>query len=131
MRDKPQKPHPLDQLIIVEKDARDFGFYWPDHNLFIDQVKNECDEVRQAIIDQEPRDRLQEEVSDILHAAIALCNHLNFNINETIEIAEKKFARRMTALKALCIEKGITHLHDKQKEEKLALWREVKKSEKS
>jgi GNAT superfamily N-acetyltransferase len=45
--------HPLSQLVALERDARSYGFDWPNREMVIDQAISECEEIRAAIADGE------------------------------------------------------------------------------
>jgi uncharacterized protein YabN with tetrapyrrole methylase and pyrophosphatase domain len=75
----------LDNLIAVEKAARDFGFDWPDTEMILNQVVSECQEVREALLNKEPDYRIQEEIGDLLHTAISLCLFAGYNVDQTLK----------------------------------------------
>lgn len=124
---KLSKNSPLNELISVENDAVAFGFDWPNQDMIFDQILSECDEIKQAIQNGEPPLRIQEEISDLLHAVVSLCMYSGFDVNETITIINKKFKGRMIALKALAAEQGLNSLSDKSFEFMLELWSDAKK----
>lgn len=122
---------PLDELISLEKDARAFGFDWPDQATIIEQALSECQEITEAIQLQEPAHRIQEEIGDLLHTAISLCVFSGYDVEETIENIVEKFASRMKALKELAQEKGFNTLQGQSFEFMLELWKEAKSFEPS
>lgn len=116
----------LKELLAVELDARKFGFEWTDEEMILQQAVSECDEVREAISQQESRDRVQEEIGDLIHTAISLCVFAGFDTEETLLKTAKKFSHRMLALKAVTNEHGLKSLHNKPTEFMLQLWHEAK-----
>lgn len=52
----------LNDLLSLEKDAREFGFEWPDEAMIIEQAIDECREIKEAIENQEMHGRIQEEI---------------------------------------------------------------------
>src|SRR5262249_25610231 len=62
----------LHDLLTLEEDAKAFGFEWPDETMIIEQVMAECREIKEAIVKQEMRERIQEEIGDLLHSAVSL-----------------------------------------------------------
>lgn len=100
----------LQHLLNVEMEARDFGFLWPDADLIIDQALSECEEIREALSQQQTQQRVQEEVGDLLHTAISLCLFLGFDVQETLAKTSVKFATRMEALKAEARQRGYVDL---------------------
>lgn len=119
--------HALKKLIQLEEDARNVGFDWPDLDMIIDQAISECQEIKDAHIEKEPRDRLQEEIGDLLHSAISMCVFMGFDVEKTLENVTQKFGARMQALKQIAKEKGYNSLEGESIDVLLALWKEAKK----
>lgn len=117
----------LNALITLEKDAVAFGFDWPNQDMILDQIISECAEIKDAVQNGESPERVQEEVSDLLHAVISLCMYSGFDVNETIAIVNKKFKGRMVALKAVAAEHGLDSLSGESFEFMLELWSQAKK----
>ncbi|MES2252351.1 MAG: ribose 5-phosphate isomerase B [Pseudomonadota bacterium] len=117
----------LDRFIALEKDAVAFGFDWPNQAMIFEQIISECAEIQDAVQNGESPARIQEEISDLLHAVISLCMYSSFDVNETIALITQKFNNRMTALKALTHDRGLKTLHGKSFEFILELWSEAKK----
>lgn len=63
--------NPLQNLILLEKDVRGYGFVIG-LIMILEQVIDECREIKEAIDDAEPPERVQEEIGDLLHTAISL-----------------------------------------------------------
>lgn len=119
----------LQKLIYLEQDAREFGFDWPDHFMILDQIIDECREVREEIDQDSNREKLQEEIGDLLHSVISLCIFSRFDALETISKTNAKFSKRMQLLKELTKQKGLEDLQGQSIDFMLSLWREVKKME--
>jgi GNAT superfamily N-acetyltransferase/NTP pyrophosphatase (non-canonical NTP hydrolase) len=116
----------LIKLLELERDARQFGFDWPDQFMILDQIVDECREVREDIVSNSTEDKIQEEVGDLLHAVISLCVFSGFSIESIIEKTNAKFAKRMSLLKQLTQKYGLENLHGQSIEFMLKLWGEVK-----
>jgi len=121
--------HVLQKLIYLERDARKFGFDWPDHFMILAQVIDECREVREEIDQGSDKARLQEEIGDLLHSVVSLCVFSGFDVEETIAKINTKFSRRMGLLKELTQRQNLENLKGKSIDFMLNLWREVKKLE--
>lgn len=121
------KNNALNDLIAVELEARNFGFDWPNKEMIIDQAISECHEIFAAIHDGEPAERVQEEIGDLIHAAICLCIFAGFDVDETIEKVRIKFAKRMAAMHKLATKRGLTTLSGQSIDFMLELWHEAKK----
>ena len=120
----------LKKLIALEKEAIEFGFDWPDYEMILGQAMSECAEIKDAIENKTSKD-VQEEIGDLLHSAIALCNFKGYDIEETIAITVKKFSARINALKEIAKERSLPNLHNQSTEFLLELWQEAKKRAKS
>lgn len=116
----------LKDLITLEKDARDYGFDWSDYEMILEQVIDECREIKEAINDGESKERVQEEIGDLLHTAISLCRFLEFDVEETLNKTSTKFAKRMEAVKTLTERHNLPNLQGQSAEFLLKLWREAK-----
>ena len=121
----------LQKLISLDQDARDFGFDWPGVEMILDQVCSECEEVREAIANNEPPARIQEEIGDLISSVISLCLFIGFDVDKTLTKVNKKFGSRMELVKRLAKERGFDNLQGQSIEMMLELWREVKAIEKS
>lgn len=117
---------PLNELIELETDARAFGFDWPHQTMIIEQALSECIEVQDAIAHQESRERVQEEIGDVIHTALSFCIFSGFDIDETLDKVNQKFGARMAALKQITKEKGLENLQGQSIEYMIELWREAK-----
>lgn len=116
----------LQRLLASEKAAREFGFEWPHEQMIIDYVFSECHEVLDAIEQNEPASRIQEEIGDLLHAVISLCIFAGFDVEQTLDKTNDKFSARMAMLKQISREKGLTDLAGKPVDFQLELWQQAK-----
>ena len=121
---------PIEELIQLEEDARSFGFYWENHQMLYDQMISESQEVMSAIEAQEGSQRVQEEIGDVIHTAIAWCLFAGYDLEETIKKVNQKFARRMQALKKIAQARGLANLKGQSVPFLLELWEEAKKKAK-
>ncbi len=116
----------LDRLIKLEKDARDFGFEWPDIDMIIDQSISEAEEVREAAREKD-KAHTQEEIGDLLHTAISLCRFAGYDVKDTLAKTADKFEKRMNALKDVARERGFSSLQGQSTDFMMGLWSEAKK----
>ena len=115
------------ELIAIERDVRAFGFDWADLDMIVDQTISECEEVRSAKLDGESKERLQEEVGDVIHSAVSLCLYCGFDVEETVGMVTEKFSKRVEALKLVMQKHEITDLRNQPVEFLNQLWLEAKK----
>ena len=117
----------LQKLIALERRTARIGFDWPNADSIIDQVISECDEIRQAVKNNEGPVRLQEEIGDLIHATISLCFFSDFDIEETLSIVSQKFEKRLNALETIMKERGYETLKGETFDVLLDLWDEAKR----
>jgi uncharacterized protein YabN with tetrapyrrole methylase and pyrophosphatase domain len=117
----------LTQYIKLEQRFHEYGFVWPDLTMALDQIKSECDEV-QAAANENNRASLQEELGDLLSAALSTCIHLGFDPQEVLKASNQKIENRFTAMQNIAADKGISSLKNEPIEVKLNLWKEAKKA---
>lgn len=114
------------KMIALEADARAFGFDWPNQEMIVEQMIDECKEIQEDIAANQPRAKIQEEIGDLLLATVSLCAFLGFNLQETYAKSNIKFEKRMTALKSLTQEAGLASLHGLPIDFTMKLWNKAK-----
>lgn len=118
---------PLQRVVCLEQDARAFGFDWETEFQILDQIMDECREIRDSLQAKEGAARLQEEIGDLLHAAISLCLYAGFDVEDTLSAVNDKFEGRMEVVKQLARESGLSNLKGQTWERMMAFWQEAKK----
>lgn len=118
--------HPLDTFFNQEQEAFAFGLSWPNVDSLLDQIRDECAEVQASIAQNEGRERLQEEVGDLIHAALTLCILFEMDIQETLIKANTKFASRLEKVKKVAHSLGLSSLKGQSFENMMAIWHKAK-----
>lgn len=118
-----EKNNLIDQLYKLDKQARDFGFKWPNNDMIIDQIISECQEIKEALSDKE---HMQEEIGDLLHACFSLCFFNKMDPEIILQQAILKFSKRFESLKNIAQLEGCHNLNDQPIEELLRLWKKAK-----
>jgi MazG family protein len=108
---------------LVSRAAR-AGFAWPGVDDALRKVAEELDEVRTEI-DAGDRTRLEEELGDLLIAAVGLAQRLDVEPETALRVATAKFETRLRRLEAGLAEEG-RRLSDAGAEELLSRWERVK-----
>ena len=116
----------LHKMVLLEQKTREFGFEWPHVESILDQIKSECLEVKECLDLKESKERLQEEIGDLIHAVFSLCHFLDCDLQETIEKNRIKFEKRLNKLQNLASDLGYSSLKGKSVEFNLQLWHKVK-----
>lgn len=112
---------------IGEKAAR-VGFEWSTTEEVRDKVLEELKEfLEQALAPSISRDKLEDELGDILFALSQLSRRLNCNSEDLLQRSADKFVRRFKKVE----ERATPHIKDYTLEQLDAFWNEVKKEEKT
>jgi tetrapyrrole methylase family protein/MazG family protein len=111
----------------VQRKAAKVGFDWPDVNGALPKIVEETAELTEAIVSGD-RDRIDDELGDLLFAVVNVARHLGVEPETALRVAVHKFRRRFEHVERLAAERhismseaGLAMLDD--------LWDQVKKAE--
>ena len=124
-------PHALPSLsraIKLQKRAAQVGFDWPAALPVVDKVREELDEVLEAMSENDPQ-AIAEEVGDLLFVVTNLARHLKVDPESALRAANGKFEQRFRFIEQALRDAGRA-MEDCDLEELDALWGEAKKLEK-
>lgn len=117
--------NPIKRVEEQELVAHAYGFYWEHFEQLIEQIKSECAEIKEAWQNQD-RPHLQEEVGDLLHAAVSLAVFCNLDPAQTLHNSCDKFQKRYDAVVALAQQDGHTNLHHQPFDVLMRYWKRAK-----
>ncbi|MBD1226618.1 nucleoside triphosphate pyrophosphohydrolase [Xenorhabdus griffiniae] len=110
----------------IQKRCASVGFDWDTIGPVLDKVYEEIDEVmdeaKQAVLD---KDRLEEELGDLLFSVVNLSRHLGHKPEIALQKACKKFENRFRHVEKLILDKGMS-LETATLDEMEAMWQRVK-----
>ncbi len=117
---------PLARATALQKKAGTVGFDWNDPHAVIAKLREEIGEVEAELAEAE-RDpgRLQDEVGDILFAAVNLARHLDVDPDAALRGTNEKFRRRFGHIEARLAAEGRSPA-EADLDEMESLWREAK-----
>ena len=125
------------RAVKLQQKAAKVGFDWPDPAPVLDKLHEEIDEVRaefDAVAtnpeDAAARDRLEDELGDLLFVAANLARHAKVDVGAALRRANHKFERRFRAMEALASAEG-TPLPERTLDAQDALWSRVKDAERA
>lgn len=120
---------PLSDAFEVQTRVREIGFDWEDHRGPLAKVAEELEEVRRAF-ESAGRDQnaLEEELGDLLFAAVNLTRLAGIHPVRALRGANRKFSRRFAALEAIADRRNID-IAEASLESLDQLWEEVKRGE--
>ncbi|MFI8481523.1 nucleoside triphosphate pyrophosphohydrolase [Pseudomonas sp. NPDC078700] len=126
--DVPSTLPALARAVKLQKRAAQVGFDWPQALPVVDKVREELDEVLEAMSENDEQ-AIAEELGDLLFVVTNLARHLKVNPEMALRAANSKFERRFRfieqALKASGRDIALCDLESLD-----ALWGEAKKLEK-
>ncbi|HEY5082746.1 MAG TPA: nucleoside triphosphate pyrophosphohydrolase [Bauldia sp.] len=118
----------LMRALKLQQKAATVGFDWNDPKAVLAKLREELTEI-EAEIEGNAADRLEDEVGDLLFAAVNLARHLKVDPDQALRRTNAKFVRRFGA-----VEDGLTAAAGKVGEASLdemeALWQRAKATEK-
>lgn len=101
--------------------AARIGFDWPDAAPVFDKVAEEIAELSSELTNGADRARLEDEMGDVLFAAVNLARKLDIEPEAALRRANAKFERRFRRVEERAIGTGLEALE--------AVWQEVKREE--
>lgn len=116
----------LKKLSSLEKEAAEFGFKWETAEQIMAQIRSELIEIEVHLKDKD-RNKLQEEIGDLLHAAFSLCIFCQFNADETLAESVNKFEVRFKEAQRLAKLQGLPDLNGQPFDKLMAFWDKAKK----
>ena len=124
LRGLPRSLPPLLMAFRLQERAAGVGFDWPDARGPMEKVKEEIAELEREA-GTEKRERLEEELGDLLFAAVNLARKLAIDPRAALERANDKFKRRFEAVEQLAERRGV-EIGRAGLDELDKLWDEVK-----
>jgi len=112
----------------LQKRAARVGFDWPEATQVLDKIEEELAELREALAQKAPREKIAEELGDILFGYVNVARHLGLDPEEALRSCNAKFVRRFQEIEKARAGEGRTP-DDASLDEMEALWQAAKKSE--
>jgi MazG family protein len=120
-------PATLEGFQLTRKASR-IGFDWDDAGGVFDKLREETDELKEAVGERD-QSRIEEELGDLLFAAVNLSRFLKVDPEIALKKANAKFSRRFRAMEKLARKEG-REFKDLRREEMETFWDAEKKAEK-
>ncbi len=110
----------------VQEKASKVGFDWPDQEQVWDKVREEMEELREAVGRAEPdRDGIEEEFGDLLFALVNYSRFVRVNPEDALRKAVDKFSQRFRHIERRMREEGMD-MRNSTLEEMDRYWEEAK-----
>ncbi len=119
---------PLVKAYRIQEKASGVGFDWEDPEQVWEKVKEEMNELKKEVKISENKDKMENELGDLLFALVNYARFIDINPEDALERTNKKFIKRFQYL-----EKGIKkqgkNINDLSLKEMDVYWEEAKKNE--
>ncbi|MCF6281030.1 MAG: nucleoside triphosphate pyrophosphohydrolase [Candidatus Polarisedimenticolaceae bacterium] len=109
----------------LQKRASQVGFDWPELSGVIAKIDEELAELKEAIAEDEGKQRLSEELGDLLFSCANLARRLDIDAETAVRDTNRKFERRFAYIEQQLSLTGIA-LEEASLEEMERLWNEAK-----
>ncbi|WP_130617751.1 nucleoside triphosphate pyrophosphohydrolase [Dyella amyloliquefaciens] len=113
----------------LQERAAKVGFDWPDEQPVLDKLLEEVEEVRAEFVQGRDKERLQDEIGDVLFVVANLARHAGVDFSQALRHANTKFERRFRHMEQLAREEG-RPLPERGLTEQEALWQKAKRADK-
>lgn len=113
----------------IQQRAARVGFDWDDWRQVIPKIHEELDEVVDAVAQNEPHARIEEEVGDVLMGATNLARLLGVNAENALRLSNRKFEQRFQRVETLLQAASLT-LEEASLEQMESAWNIAKQEEK-
>ena len=117
---------PLTRALKLQEKASTVGFDWNDPKAVLAKLHEEISEIEAELAVPSPqRDRLEDEVGDLLFVVVNLARHLKVDPEQALRRTNAKVVQRFAAIEAALAKSGRTPA-EASLEEMEALWQEAK-----
>ena len=113
----------------LQRRAARVGFDWTDISDVIDKLEEELQELRQALQEKEPLERVQEELGDLLFSGVNLARFIDADAESVLRSASQKFEKRFHSVEKQARTADVS-LSDCSLEQLEAYWQQAKASSK-
>ncbi len=115
----------LSRAYKLQKAAAKTGFDWPDLKPVIDKIREETQEVLDAVGDKEGQQRVAEEIGDLLFSCVNLARHLKVDPDMAMRQANNKFENRFRSMEHRAQDDG-RNFQQLTLDEMEAYWQQIK-----
>mgnify|MGYP001813263872 FL=1 len=119
----------LTRAAKLQKRAADVGFDWSEVRLIIGKVEEEIAELKAAIAESEPQERIADEFGDVAFVLANVARHLGIDPEAALRGTNAKFIRRFGSIEAALAAQGRSP-QDADLDEMDRLWNAAKLEEK-
>jgi MazG family protein len=115
----------LVKAMRLQEKAKQVGFEWENKEQVWDKVKEEEQELKEAIADGDQY-KIEEEFGDLVFSLVNFARFLNIDAENAVEITNKKFTKRFMQMEEKAMASG-SQLHAMTLQEMDAIWNQIKR----
>lgn len=127
LADVPATLPALSRAAKLTRRAARVGFDWPDYHGALAKIREELDELEEAIGEQD-QDAVEDELGDLFFALVNVARQLRIDPERAVERTNRKFERRFRAVEGKLAAQG-KRPEQSNLEEMDALWNQVKREQ--
>jgi len=116
----------LIKAMRLQEKAKQVGFEWENKDQVWEKVKEEENELKQAISENNQQ-MIEEEFGDLVFSLVNFARFLNIDAENALEITNKKFINRFTQMEEKAIGSG-KNLKDMSLQEMDSIWNQIKRN---
>ncbi len=111
----------------IQKRVAGVGFDWSQLAPVIEKVEEELTELKEVIETDQNKDKLEEELGDVLFSVVNLSRHIKVNAEEALRKSNKKFIKRFQFIEN-CLENESKDIKECSLDELEKYWQQAKKN---
>ena len=115
----------LVKAMRLQEKAKQVGFEWENKEQVWEKVKEEENELYEAIAENDPK-KIEEEFGDLVFSLVNFARFLNIDAENALEITNKKFSNRFIQMEEKAIASG-KNLNDMSLQEMDSIWNQIKR----
>lgn len=124
----PQSLPPLLKAYRMQEKAKGVGFEWESREQVWEKVLEEMDELKDEVDQGNSKDRIEDELGDLLFALTNYARYLGVNPDDALERTNRKFIRRFQFIETESKKEGKS-VQDMSLDEMDAYWNKAKETE--
>ena len=115
----------LVKAMRLQEKAKQVGFEWENKEQVWEKVKEEENELKEAIAENDPK-KIEEEFGDLVFSLVNFARFLNIDAENALEITNKKFSNRFIQMEEKAIASG-KNLNEMSLQEMDSIWNQIKR----
>lgn len=120
----PKSLPPMSKAVVIQRKARNAGFDWEENTQVLEKLKEEVNELEQAI-NLKDKAEIEAEFGDVFFSMMNLARFIGVDPEKSLEACNQKFIQRFQMMEQLAAERNLK-LGAMKLMEMEALWQESK-----